>query len=47
MLRAVSGLIRPRRGAIMLGDENITGYSPRRLLSLGIVHVPQERSLSR
>src|SRR5437879_4991752 len=45
VLRAVSGLLRPRRGAILLGDENITGYSPRRLLSLGVVHVPQERSL--
>ena len=45
VLRAVSGLLRPRRGAILLGEENITGYSPRRLLSLGVVHVPQERSL--
>jgi branched-chain amino acid transport system ATP-binding protein len=45
VLRAVSGLIVPRRGTITLGDEDITGYSPRRLLSLGVVHVPQERSL--
>src|SRR5512141_2172197 len=45
VLRAVSGLIRPRRGSIRLGDEDITGHSPRRLLSLGVVHVPQERSL--
>jgi branched-chain amino acid transport system ATP-binding protein len=45
VLRAVSGLIRPRQGTIMLGDENIVGYSPRHLLSLGVVHVPQERSL--
>jgi len=45
VLRAVSGLIRPRRGAIMLDDHEITGFSPRRLLSLGVVHVPQERSL--
>ena len=26
VLRAVSGLLRPRRGTILLGDENITGY---------------------
>src|SRR5258708_40034649 len=45
VLRAVSGLLRPRRGAILLGDENVTGYSPRRLLSLGVVHVAQERSV--
>jgi len=45
VLRAVSGLLRPRRGAILLGDRNIVGVSPRHLLELGVVHVPQERSL--
>ncbi len=45
VLRAVSGLLRPRRGSIMLGDREITGLSPKRLLGLGVVHVPQERSL--
>jgi branched-chain amino acid transport system ATP-binding protein len=45
VLRAVSGLLRPRRGAILLGDRNIIGVSPRHLLELGVVHVPQERSL--
>jgi branched-chain amino acid transport system ATP-binding protein len=45
VLRAVSGLLRPRRGAILLGDRNIVGESPRQLLELGVVHVPQERSL--
>ena len=45
VLRAVSGRLRPRRGAILLGDRNIIGVSPRHLLELGVVHVPQERSL--
>ena len=45
VLRAVSGLLRPRRGAILRGDRNIIGVSPRHLLELGVVHVPQERSL--
>jgi branched-chain amino acid transport system ATP-binding protein len=45
VLRTVSGLLKPRRGTIHAGDADITGYSPRRLLTLGIVHVPQERSL--
>jgi branched-chain amino acid transport system ATP-binding protein len=45
VLRAVSGLLRPSSGRILLGEEEITGYSPRRLLALGVVHVPQERSL--
>ena len=45
VLRAVSGLLRPSRGSILFGDTDITGLSPRRLLELGVVHVPQERSL--
>ena len=47
VLRAVSGLLRPRRGSISLGAEEITGYSPRHLLSLGVVHVPQSAACSR
>jgi branched-chain amino acid transport system ATP-binding protein len=45
VLRAVSGLLRPSRGAIVVGEQDIVGLSPRRLLELGVVHVPQERSL--
>src|SRR3989442_15525863 len=45
VLRAISGLLRPRHGTITYGGRPITGLSPRSLLDLGIVHVPQERSL--
>ena len=45
VLRVVSGLLRPRQGSILLGDREIAGLSPRRLLELGVMHVPQERSL--
>ncbi len=45
VLRAISGLLRPRQGSILLGDREIAGLSPRRLLELGVMHVPQERSL--
>jgi branched-chain amino acid transport system ATP-binding protein len=45
VLRAVSGLIRPRRGSIHAGGREITGCSPRELIELGVVHVPQERRL--
>jgi branched-chain amino acid transport system ATP-binding protein len=45
VLRAVSGLLRPSRGSILVGGQDIVGLSPRRLLELGVVHVPQERSL--
>jgi branched-chain amino acid transport system ATP-binding protein len=44
-LRAASGLLRPRRGSIRIGEHAIDGLSPRAVLELGVVHVPQERSL--
>ncbi len=45
ILRLVSGLIRPRLGGLRFRGESITGLSTRRILQLGIVQVPQERSL--
>lgn len=45
VLKAVSGLLRPSRGAITLDGEVISGRSPRAVLDHGVVHVPQERSL--
>jgi branched-chain amino acid transport system ATP-binding protein len=45
VLRAVSGLIRPRRGRITFRGEELAGLSPRARLLRGIAHVPQERSL--
>ncbi len=46
VLRAVSGLLQTAaRHRSRLGEHEITGLSPRGLLALGVVHVPQERSL--
>jgi branched-chain amino acid transport system ATP-binding protein len=45
ILRAVSGLLRPRRGSIAANGEPLTSLGPREVLARGIVHVPQERSL--
>jgi ABC-type branched-subunit amino acid transport system ATPase component len=45
ILRLVSGLLRPRLGAVRFRGESIAGLSPRRILQFGIVQVPQERSL--
>src|SRR6202162_3104575 len=45
ILRLVSGLLRPRLGGVRFRGESIGGLSPRRILQLGIVQVPQERSL--
>ncbi len=45
VLRAISGVIRPRRGVVQFGGVTINGWSPRRILEMGILQVPQERSL--
>jgi ABC-type branched-subunit amino acid transport system ATPase component len=45
LLAAISGLLRPRRGSVTLRGESITGKSPRQVLQMGIVHVPQQHSL--
>ena len=45
VLRVVSGLLRPRLGALRFRGASILGLSPRAILQRGIVQVPQERSL--
>jgi branched-chain amino acid transport system ATP-binding protein len=45
VLKTLSGLLRPRAGTIVFANEQITRASPAELLSRGIVHVAQERSL--
>ncbi|HXJ66044.1 MAG TPA: ABC transporter ATP-binding protein [Actinomycetota bacterium] len=45
VLKAVSGLLAPRSGRIVFRGKDVGGRSPQDVLRLGIVHVPQERSL--
>jgi branched-chain amino acid transport system ATP-binding protein len=45
VLKTVSGLLRPKRGTVTFGGREISRLSPKARLLLGIVHVPQERSL--
>jgi len=45
VLKTVSGLLRPSHGSVYLEDREINRLSPKDRLLLGIVHVPQERSL--
>jgi branched-chain amino acid transport system ATP-binding protein len=45
VLRAVSGLLRPRQGTITFNGRSIVGMSPRQILSLGIVQVAQSHNL--
>ncbi len=41
MLKAIFGLVDIRSGTIRLGDRDITGLSPHKLVELGIGYVPQ------
>jgi branched-chain amino acid transport system ATP-binding protein len=45
VLRVISGLLAPRAGQVRLAGENVTGWSPRAMLTRGVAHVPQERGL--
>jgi ABC-type branched-subunit amino acid transport system ATPase component len=45
VLRAVSGLLRPRRGGITLNGRSLVKLSPRQILAQGVVQVTQNRSL--
>jgi ABC-type branched-subunit amino acid transport system ATPase component len=47
LLASISGLLRPRRGRIVLHGTQVEGRSPRQMLGLGLVHVPQQHSLFR
>lgn len=45
LLRTISGLLKPRLGTITYNDHPLKGLSPRQILELGIVQVPQNHSL--
>jgi branched-chain amino acid transport system ATP-binding protein len=45
VLKTVSGLLRPKRGTVHFQGTEISRLSPKARLLLGIVHVPQDRSL--
>ena len=47
LLKTVSGLVRPRLGTITFKEHNLVGMSPREILRLGVVQVPQNHSLFR
>jgi branched-chain amino acid transport system ATP-binding protein len=44
-LKAISGLVRPVRGAVTLGGRDITRLPPSRRVSLGISHCPEGRRI--
>jgi ABC-type branched-subunit amino acid transport system ATPase component len=47
LMAAISGLLRPRLGSMLLDGQDLAGRSPRQVLQLGVVQVPQNHSLFR
>jgi branched-chain amino acid transport system ATP-binding protein len=47
LLKTVSGLVRPRLGQIWFKGVSLVGKSPKEILKLGVVQVPQNHSLFR
>jgi branched-chain amino acid transport system ATP-binding protein len=45
LLAAISGLIRVSSGQVRFGDANLTNLAPDRIVSAGVVQVPQGRRL--
>ncbi len=45
MLRAISGLVRPRQGEIVLAGKRIDGLPPHRVTALGVAHSPEGRRI--
>src|ERR1700688_673822 len=47
LLGTISGLLNPRLGQVSLRGERLSGKSPRQVLDMGVVLVPQNHSLVR
>jgi ABC-type branched-subunit amino acid transport system ATPase component len=45
VLRAISGLLRPRKGEIELDGKSLCGLHPAEILALGVSQVPQSNAL--
>lgn len=44
-LRAISGMIHPRRGRIRLGNKDISNLPPHTITAMGVSHVPEGRRI--
>ncbi len=44
LVQAITGLRQPLKGEIWLKDKRVTAFSPRELYSLGLSHIPEDKS---
>src|SRR5256885_1728019 len=45
LLRAISGVVRPSAGAILLDGKDIAGLPPETIVGRGVAHVPEGRGI--
>jgi branched-chain amino acid transport system ATP-binding protein len=45
LLRSISGLLRPRRGSVVLRGQDLGGVDPSGIVRRGVVHVPEGRQV--
>ena len=44
-LRTISGLLKPRQGAIQLNGEDLTRFKPHEIVTKGVIQVPEGRRI--
>jgi len=45
LLKSISGVLHPKEGSILFGDQDITNMDPYKIVGLGISQVPEGRQL--
>ena len=45
LLKVISGILRPSQGRVFFQDQEITRYSPPRIVRMGLSHVPEGRQI--
>jgi general nucleoside transport system ATP-binding protein len=45
LIEAIAGLRRPLSGRVLIGERDVTGFSPRHVLDEGLGHIPEDRQL--
>lgn len=45
LVNAICGMVRPTSGTVRLDDQDVTGWSPARLVSSGVAQVPEGRQV--
>jgi branched-chain amino acid transport system ATP-binding protein len=45
LLKVISGVLHPSQGNVLFQDEDITRYSPHKIVRMGLSHVPEGRQI--